>query len=919
MRPITLTMSAFGPYAGETVLKLDQLGEQGLYLITGDTGAGKTTIFDAITYALYGEPSGETREPNLFRSKYAKPETPTFVKLEFQCRGKTYMVKRNPSYMRPSKRGDRLVPEDADALLECPDGPAVSKSREVTKRVEEILGINRDQFTQIAMIAQGDFLKLLLASTDQRIAIFRKIFNTERYQKLQDRLKEDAAELKRECDRIQDRILQYAGGIVCCEDGPLAEQVKRAAGLPEAEMAALLEELLESDRKLKEDLGARRAALDREDRTMTQRITKEKTNRENRRALDAAEKELKELEPRILTAEQALQEKKAGETEMEQKKAQAAALRDQLPQYDYLEELRRGKAQKGERKERQTQETERAKEALARLSEQLQRERAELETLGTAEVELVKAQNELERQDAQGKRLQELERQLGELESLRSETKEALAAYQAAERKARAKEEEWRSKNNAFLAGQAGMLAEGLQPGTPCPVCGSTEHPAPAKKVQGIPSEEELDQAQTRMEKARKAEQEADQTARELAVRAKEKEAALHSGAAELLGQVEMAELPQSLSKAQAAQAARKAALEREYDTAKERAERAKKLREISAQKERSEKEQRDSIQKAELESEALSAEIKTLASQIESQTAQLKYEDRKAAQEAIALWEREAARYRKELEAAQEEVQELRRKRDNAQGRIHTLTGQLEGTPEVELEALESRQRELKEALKAVEQEEQQVHTRLERNGDTLSGLKRQMKAQENKRNRLTWLRSLSNTANGTITGKEKVMLETYVQMTYFDRILIRANTRLMVMTGGQYELQRRKEADNNRSQSGLELDVIDHYNGSFRSVRTLSGGESFKASLSLALGLADEIQSAAGGVQLDTMFVDEGFGSLDEESLRQALQVLNGLGEGRRLVGIISHVGELKERIDRQIVVKKDRAGGSWAEIFV
>ncbi len=159
--------------------------------------------------------------------------------------------------------------------------------------------------------------------------------------------------------------------------------------------------------------------------------------------------------------------------------------------------------------------------------------------------------------------------------------------------------------------------------------------------------------------------------------------------------------------------------------------------------------------------------------------------------------------------------------------------------------------------------------------------------------------------------------MLETYIQMTYFDRIIVRANTRFMVMSGGQYELKRRAEADNNRRQSGLELDVIDHYNGTRRSVKTLSGGESFLASLSLALGLSDEIQSSAGGIRLDTMFVDEGFGSLDEESLRQALRALSALSEGNRLVGIISHVAELKERIDRQIVVTKDRDGGSRAQI--
>ena len=178
--------------------------------------------------------------------------------------------------------------------------------------------------------------------------------------------------------------------------------------------------------------------------------------------------------------------------------------------------------------------------------------------------------------------------------------------------------------------------------------------------------------------------------------------------------------------------------------------------------------------------------------------------------------------------------------------------------------------------------------------------------------------MRALSNTVNGNLAGKEKVALETYIQMTFFDRILQRANVRLLVMSGGQYELKRRREAENNRSQSGLELDVIDHYNGSQRSVKSLSGGESFKASLSLALGLSDEIQSAAGGIRLDTMFVDEGFGSLDEESLQQAIRALTGLTEGNRLVGIISHVAELKEKIDKQIVVTKDKSGGSRVEIL-
>ena len=199
------------------------------------------------------------------------------------------------------------------------------------------------------------------------------------------------------------------------------------------------------------------------------------------------------------------------------------------------------------------------------------------------------------------------------------------------------------------------------------------------------------------------------------------------------------------------------------------------------------------------------------------------------------------------------------------------------------------------------------------------LSHMQRETENLSELEKKYTWLKALSDTANGSVTGKERITLETYVQMTFFDRIIERANTRFFIMSGGQYELKRREEADSLRALSGLELSVIDYYNNTERSVKTLSGGESFKASLSLALGLSDEIQSSAGGIQLDTLFVDEGFGSLDEESLQQAMKALTGLTESNRLVGIISHVAELKERIDSQIVVTKERSGGSRARIVV
>ena len=247
----------------------------------------------------------------------------------------------------------------------------------------------------------------------------------------------------------------------------------------------------------------------------------------------------------------------------------------------------------------------------------------------------------------------------------------------------------------------------------------------------------------------------------------------------------------------------------------------------------------------------------------------------------------------------------------------IKELTEQLSSDCNLDKEEETKKKAEITEKKTADDVAAKALHSRIESNTQVLANIRSKVGDLDTLEKRYTWLKALSNTANGNISGKEKVMLETYIQMTYFDRIIARANTRFMIMSGGQYELKRRKEAENNRSQSGLDLDVIDHYNGTERSVKTLSGGESFKASLSLALGLSDEIQASAGGVKLDTMFVDEGFGSLDEESLDQAMKALLSLADGNRLVGIISHVVDLKNRIDKQIVVTKEKSGGSKANI--
>ena len=305
------------------------------------------------------------------------------------------------------------------------------------------------------------------------------------------------------------------------------------------------------------------------------------------------------------------------------------------------------------------------------------------------------------------------------------------------------------------------------------------------------------------------------------------------------------------------------------------------------------------------------------LQTQIRQLTEQLPFEDRKTVEEHIQKLVQKAQEVEKQNEAARQALEDVQKQIEGLQGQKKTLEEQLLALPVCDVEALQAEQEAAQQKRSQLTEKQRQLAVYQNNHRSVQDNFSKQSQALTAAEHRYQWVKALYETASGTISGKEKITLETYIQTTYFDRILNRANVRLMVMSDGQYELKRRELPGNRKSQSGLDLDVIDHYNGSERSADTLSGGEAFLASLALALGLSDEVQASAGGIRMDTLFVDEGFGSLSENALELAMKALTGLSEGNRLVGIISHVSELKERIDRQIVVTKDRTGGSRAEI--
>lgn len=920
MRPITLTMSAFGPYAAKTVIELDKLGTNGLYLITGDTGAGKTTIFDAITYALYGEASGNTRDVNMFRSKYAEPSTPTEVELTFAYAQKIYTVKRNPEYDRPKARGEGYTTEKANAELHYPDGRVVTKLKEVNKAIVDIMGIDRSQFTQIAMIAQGDFLKLLLASTEDRKKIFQKIFRTQCYYQLQERLKQQTGELAKEYDQIGGSIRQYINGIACHPDDVLMLEVDKAkkGELKNTEAVQLVEKLIDQDTAEQQKVLERIGELDKQKQKIAAQLAVAKNRKTTEEKQEKAKENLALETHRQKTLETEKNKAAAHQPEVQKAVEAIAKLEAQLPEYAEMQKKQTERTGLQKALEELAQKIKTEEETAKKLALSIKDLKAEQASLQNAGAVQAAQKAEKDRLAEQQKDLEALKKEYAAYQKLEADQKKAQADYAQKSEDSGRKRAEYEHKNKLYLDAQAGILAETLTEGVPCPVCGSLEHPHPAQKPENAPTKQELEICKAKAEETEAATQAASSKASTCIGQVDAGRKTLQARGQKLLGTDAIEEMERLCSekKQQTAAALQKA--EQQLKEIEKQLGRKAALDQLIPQKEDELDQCKNRRAGYGTQQAGDGAKLQAAEKRLKELAEKLSYPSEAEANQALQ-------QLREQKEAWENAIKETQKAHDECAKNLAALKGTLEGyqktlqgMEKVDVQAVLAAQAEADQQKAVWEEQKRKIGDRLAVNGPILENLRPQISQMEETEKRLQCVQALSDTANGKLSGKEKIMLETYIQMTFFDRIIRRANVRLMVMSGGQYELKRRVNAENNRSQAGLELDVIDHYNGSERSVKTLSGGESFKASLALALGLSDEIQSSAGGIRLDTMFVDEGFGSLDEESLEQAVNALVGLTQGNRLVGIISHVSELKNRIDKQIVVTKEKSGGSKAQIL-
>lgn len=919
MRPLKLTIAGFGPYADVQELDFETLGKSGLYLITGDTGAGKTTIFDAITFALFGEASGKNREPAMLRSKYAKAGAPTYVELTFAYDGKEYRIWRNPPYMRAKTRGIGTTSEPATVELTFPDGHKVTKEKEVKAAIKEIIGLDKNQFSQVAMISQGDFRKLLQANTEDRIKIFRDIFGTDKFVALQEKLKKEETNIHEKTKEKSRSIQQDISRIDCDEDSPYYIDVKKAKAkeLPIAAIMQLLENILEEDDKTSGKLaGDHEKANDALVKINTQ-LEQANTDAKNRKSLEDNKKTEKQQLEDLAKAQEALEEAKKTEPKRNELSDTIAQIKLQLEEYGDLDtaveklSITKDNAKKAIEKRKEIE------SRIEGLENDIATWNKELENIGNPDAEkerLTADRNQLN--DVRGERLSLIDN-IKKLNRARRKLAEKQNEFIAADKESQRLWGVYDDKNRAFLSEQAGIMASNLLDGMACPVCGSTTHPQLATLSENAPTEADVKKSKEAYDTAQEATKTASSAASTQKGVVSEAEDTLKKGVEKLLPGT-------ALNDAEAVASAQAEDLSVKIEDLKEKIKdtdakvnRKKELDDLIPKKDEEKRDAEKELSTLDQYIARWNASAEELEKQIRSRREKLTYSDKTTAEKAAGDLQKELDGLKKAEEDAENQFNGCEKKLEQTRGVIKALSEQLKDAEKVDTEALENQKGELTKQRDDIDTKRGNVNARISINRDVQKNIKENQAELAELEKEYAWKKALSDTANGDVTGKDRIKLETYIQTTYFDRILERANIRLRKMSGGQYDLKRRIDSDDKRKQSGLELDIVDHINATERSVNTLSGGESFLASLALALGLSDEVQMSTG-IQLDTLFVDEGFGSLDSEALSKAYATLAGLTEGNRLVGIISHVAELKERIDKQIVVKKLKTGGSSAKII-
>ena len=1033
MRPIKLTISAFGPYASKQVIDFEELKGRNIFVISGKTGAGKTTIFDAISYALYGEASGESRETDSLRSHFADDNTETYVELEFELRGEKYTVNRVPKQKKKKARGEGYTEKSADATLTLPDGKVITKVKNVTDKIIEILGITREQFKQIVMLAQGEFKKLLLADSVEREGIFRKIFNTYDFEKIQAELKDKAANLsknrtkskhemeinlkniKGEHDIVIDEYVDFPLVIEKLKDllerdnniyktlNEEGKEVDNNLQVKNQEKAIIetnnnlikekeiitkaLEELLSKEdeykNKAKTIIDGKNAKEVKYIEDKLIETTKKLTKREEDYNLSL--KNIDSLKLKQEEANKLLQIEESKECDREKLSVEINnlnKLEEKIIELDSLNNKVMHLKQSAENSKLQIINNKKETEELKKSKEEKELQLKDIATLETKKVEL---ESDIKAKNKTLDEVRELFKVIRSFQNTYIEHNNKAKEYKEFEVEYKKVKENYEKMDDLYKKEQAGILASKLQENEPCPVCGSTNHPnkATIKENLKIPTKEELKVAKENLDKLEKENLEKinnlttlnsnkttyleqvnnhlsmlsatlnidktfnSETAKVVKNLGTELKSVIDKLKDELLKVIDKISLKEKIEKEvnlitttineREQSLIKLEESEKNYTTEltqnitkideykKEIPENITDLKTLNNLIEVKTKElniSKEKLAKLRLENENLAKKLEgenSTSKEINKSIEELKleiannktnfneaikeqgfdniedYENAKLKISMVESLEKEVENYNSELKltkAKQEDI--INKTKDIVFMDITTI--------DEEIKSIQENKKELEGKLR-------DLHSIIDNNKTVLKNVENLNIEFKEIEEEYKVVGELADLANGK--KAPYISFERYILASYFEDIIEAANIRLEKMTGDRFSLIRKTSKSKGAGQKGLELEIYDNYTDSSRDVSSLSGGESFKASLSLALGLSDIVQSNAGGVSLDTMFVDEGFGTLDPQSLDNAIDSLLELQRGGRLVGIISHVEELKERIDAKLEVTSTSKG--------
>lgn len=1036
MRPLKLTMGAFGPYSKTQTIDFTQLKDN-IFLITGPTGAGKTTIFDAISYGLFGEASGSSRDKDALRSDFASIEDETFVELDFEIRGKAYRIKRTPQQEQKKLRGEGITIKNADAELHLPDGIIITKITNVDIKITEIMGINKDQFRQIVMLPQGEFRKLLESDSLEREAIFRKIFGTQAFELIQRKLDDEGKELYKtiktfiterdtHVKHIDVGVSEELKQLVNSENINITEVLsltKKQIKIDEEEYEKLNVESREITKKLDEvkekivkaeEINKKLKERDELEVSFNALIGKKNEYEKKEVLLQKSRKALPiyEIEKTYLRSKTTISSKKqekdlAGETLEKAKvilaKSEEAFANEEKAverrkaienEYSYLSNMQQKvidyEKNSGELK-LQLKNLESFNITLEKSGESLKSDKIELDSLGNelkklheCETQVIKEDQKLSDLKNQRKDLGEVYKSLKSNMKLKSEitvNKEEFEVYDVGYKEFKA---QFEKAEEIFKRGQAGILASGLSLDSPCPVCGSLSHPNPAKLIENIGSQEELDKLKERYEKlteerntklnnlAREngrlntASEELDNRLKQLGEQISEKlpndynEALIFVESRGINIKSQITKLEESLAVLKN-RLTEKAKMEQRQEELKEIIRRLEadivkgnqqnvelygtvaKLKEAVATIEKDipenirsgakliarlselkknidtmEKAYKDALQnrencrnsltKAQTDKDSKEVALTEALAENERLWSVLQEKIKEADFESFEEY-KSISKDGNEIDTLQRDIEKYYQSVNSQKTMLEKIVIDTKALTIQDIEIYKTSLIELNEMLTKISESLTNIYSKNKNNKNTIAQIESINSKIIVKEEKYKVVGELARVAKGD--NSQRITFERYVLAAYFDEIISAANLRLNKMTNGRFQLSRKEEKGKGSKQQGLELEVFDNYTGKARHVKTLSGGESFKASLALALGLADVVQSYAGGISLDTMFVDEGFGSLDPESLDNAISCLVDLQNTGRLVGIISHVPELKERINSRLEIFPTKEG--------